>query len=290
LIRLLPRVQHPEESPAGRARGNTVSAVHALALVPRFAMPTRIWWQHVRWPLAVFLPLAFVLATTDVDVTIARLAFFDAGRMHWIGAGNWWTEDVIHIGGRWFIRTVVAFAGAVWLATYFESSFRHLRRPAAYFVITTVLAIGCVGFLKTVTNVDCPWDLAPFGGNFPFVHLFADRNDALRLGRCFPATHASSGYALVVLYFVWRERSRILARVGLAIGLAGGIVFGIAQQSRGAHFFSHDVWSAFIVWFIAASVYAFCFAARLGEPAADPADALFRARHGSRRAPPQPAR
>jgi membrane-associated PAP2 superfamily phosphatase len=45
-----------------------------------------------------------------------------------------------------------------------------------------VLAIGCVGVLKTVTNVDCPWDLVPFGGKFPLVALFADRADALRAG------------------------------------------------------------------------------------------------------------
>lgn len=253
-------------------------------------MPIRIWWRHVRWPLAAFVPLALALAATDVDVAIARWAFFDAGRMHWIGAGNWWVEDAIHTGGRWFIRAVVAFAGAVWLTTYVESSFRDLRRPAAYFVVAMVLAVACVGLLKTVTNVDCPWDLVPFGGHFPFVHLFADRADALRQGRCFPAAHASSGYALVALYFVWRERSRRLARVGLAIGLASGVVFGVAQQSRGAHFVSHDIWSAFIVWFIATSVYAFCFAARLGEPAADPAGAVFRARHGPRRAVPQPTR
>lgn len=250
----------------------------------------QIWWQHVRWPLAVFVPLAAVLAVTDIDVALAQWAFFDARHMHWIGAGNGWVEDVIHTGGRWFVRAVVVLAAAVWLATYVDSSLRKLRRPAAYFVTATVLAIGCVGILKTVTNMDCPWDLTPFGGDFPLVHLFADRADTLRQGRCFPAAHASSGYALVVLYFVWRERSRILARVGLSIGLASGLVFGIAQQSRGAHFLSHDVWSAFIVWCIATSVYAFCFAARLDGPATDRADALSRAQHGSRRAVPQPAR
>jgi len=95
------------------------------------------------------------------------------------------------------------------------------------------------------------------------VHLFADRPDALRSGHCFPAAHASSGYALVALYFVFRERSTVLARAGLWIGILCGVVFGAAQQARGAHFVSHDLWSAFIVWVIAASVYIFGFASRL---------------------------
>ena len=32
-------------------------------------------------------------------------------------------------------------------------------------------------------------------------------------------------------------------------GLVIGISFGLAQQLRGAHFLSHDVWSAAICWF-----------------------------------------
>jgi hypothetical protein len=119
--------------------------------------------------------------------------------------------------------------------------------------------------LKTVTNVDCPWDLIPFGGRFPYVELFADRPDALRAGHCFPAAHASSGYALLALYFVFRERHARLAKLGLALGILTGLTFGLAQQARGAHFVSHDVWSAFLVWTVTLSVYAFAFRGRLWE-------------------------
>ncbi len=40
-------------------------------------------------------------------------------------------------------------------------------------------------------------------------------------------------------------------------------MFGIAQQARGAHFVSHDLWSAFLVWTVTLSIYAFAFRARL---------------------------
>ena len=50
--------------------------------------------------------------------------------------------------------------------------------------------------------------------------------------------------------------------MGRRVGTGGrcsltGLMFGIAQQSRGAHFVSHDLWSAFLVWMITLSVYAF---------------------------------
>jgi membrane-associated PAP2 superfamily phosphatase len=225
--------------------------------------PFPTWWRMVRWPSFAFAMLAPVFATTDLDLTIAKSLFFDVVQGQWLGAHSWWIGAFLHTGGRWAIRVIVACACVLWIATYCNEGARALRRPAGYFIVASVLGIAIVGLLKTITNVDCPWDLTPFGGHFPVVSLFADRPDALRAGRCFPAAHASSGYALVALYFVFRERSRVLARIGLGVGVVCGVVFGLAQQARGAHFMSHDLWSAYLVWVIAASIYVFGFATRL---------------------------
>jgi membrane-associated PAP2 superfamily phosphatase len=221
-----------------------------------------IWWEHARTPLLCFALLAGVLATTSGDVAIANALFFDAPRQHWIGADSWWINDFLHTGGRWAMRGVVLVALAICVAGW-SPHCGPLRRPAAYFASTIVLSVAFVGLLKVLTNVDCPWDLAQFGGEYPFVHLFAERPDSLPSAHCFPAAHASSGYALLASYFALRERSAVLARCGLAVGLLTGLAFGFAQQARGAHFVSHDVWSAFIVWVIALTLYVFAFNARL---------------------------
>ncbi|MGH8235910.1 MAG: phosphatase PAP2 family protein [Steroidobacteraceae bacterium] len=224
----------------------------------------RFWWSHLDAPLAVFVVLATVFAVTPLDEHIAHAVFFDAINARWVGGDAWVANELIHTGGRWAIRALLALVLALWIATYVERDWRPLRRPAAFFTIAALLSIGVVGLLKTVTNVDCPWDLAPFGGRFPYVELFADRPAALlRTGRCFPAAHASSGYALLALYFVFRERQATLAKLGLGLGLLAGLIFGVAQQARGAHFVSHDLWSAFLVWTVTLSTYAFAFRARL---------------------------
>lgn len=217
-------------------------------------------------PLALFMLFATVLGTTSIDVRIAQTLFFDAAPGRWIGAGNWWINEFLHTGGRWAIRAIVLAGVGLCIAANLDRRLRSLRRPATYCVVAMVLSIGLVGALKTVTNVDCPWDLDVFDGAYPFVPLFGDRADALRSGYCFPAAHAGSGYALLALYFGFRERSAALARLGLALGLVAGLVFGLAQQARGAHFVSHDVWSAFITWMIALTLYAFAFKARLWGP------------------------
>ena len=228
---------------------------HALS-TPEF------WWRHARIPLLVLFVVTVANSISTLDESIAHRLFFDDDRLEWLGARNWWVNAFLHEGGRWFIRIVVAASLLLWIATFVEPRWRGLRRPSLYFTVAMILAIASVGLLKTLTNVDCPWDLREFGGQFPFVSLFAHRPAGLRHAQCFPAAHASSGYALMALYFVAYERSKRLAGMGLATGLLMGLMFGIAQQSRGAHFFSHDVWSACITWLVALSLYVFAFQAR----------------------------
>lgn len=72
---------------------------------------------------------------------------------------------------------------------------------------------------------------------------------------CFPAGHASAGYAWLCLYYfalLWRPSWRW---AGLWIGLGAGLVFGISQQLRGAHFLSHDVATALICWLLSLGLY-----------------------------------
>jgi membrane-associated PAP2 superfamily phosphatase len=242
---------------------------HVLKSTPPAETATQFWWRHARWPLTAFLAAALLFASTHIELGLASALFFDASGHHWRGAGNWWINDFLHTGGRWAVRIVVALALAVWIAALFDRSMRRLQRPLGYFVVAMILTIGVVGLLKTVTNIDCPWDLEAFGGSFPYVQLFAARPIGLRHAQCFPAAHASTGYAFMALYFVAYERSRRLAVLGLGAGLLLGLIFGIAQQARGAHFASHDLWSAFLAWIIPLTVYAFAFRARL-HPCADP--------------------
>lgn len=229
--------------------------------------PAMFYWRHLRAPLVVFVLLAALLATTTLDISIAHALYFDEVRSRWIGASSWWTNELIHHNGTWLVRIVALLALVLYATTWVRPRLHELRRPTLYFFVAIVLSVGLVGLLKTLTNVDCPRDLTEFGGSFPFIHLFEHRPTELRHAQCFPAAHASSGYALLALYFVFRERSWLAARLGLAAGVLLGLVFGIAQQSRGAHFVSHDVWSVMLVWTVSLSLYTFAFKARLWNQA-----------------------
>jgi len=226
--------------------------------------PSTLWRRYTQVALLLFLPLAIIFARTHADLAVAHALFFDPSRNHWIGADSWVTNGLIHHGGQWLLRILAAAALGTWITTFFRPGMRALRRPAGYFALSLIFSVGTVGLLKLFTNVHCPWDLREFGADLPYVELFAHRV-AGTAGHCFPAAHASSGYALFAFYFLFRERSHWLSRLGLITGVCMGLIFGIAQQSRGAHFVSHDLWSAFLVWMISMTIYTTVFKARLWD-------------------------
>jgi len=216
------------------------------------------WRLHAGWPLLAFVIAFGVLEVFSLDRAWAREWYFNIHTGQWLGSGTgeWWARGLLHTGGRWFVRAIAAMALLTWCLSFAVTPLRDWRSTAGYVFLSMLLATLLVGGLKAVTNVDCPWDLAGFGGHQPYVALFADRPDALSRAQCFPGAHASSGFALACFYFAWRDRSIRMARWMLAAAIAIGVAFSIGQEARGAHFLSHDLSSAAIVWFVQLGVYA----------------------------------
>jgi membrane-associated PAP2 superfamily phosphatase len=211
----------------------------------------RFWITHAVLPFAVYLAAMAVI----VDTGIADALFFDRSRGIWIGAHTWWAEAWIHTGGRNLVRAITLGAALLLVGSYVRDRLRPLRRAASFVVLAILLSTGISGILKHVTNVDCPWSLAGFGGDRPYVPLFGDRPDALPQAACFPGAHSSSGFALICFYFLLRNRSRRSAAAALAAGIAAGALFAFGQEARGAHFFSHDLTSAVLVWYVQLGLY-----------------------------------
>jgi membrane-associated PAP2 superfamily phosphatase len=233
------------------------SASSPIGGYPALDARRAFWRGHVWWPLCAFVVAFCSLELTPLDRHWAEALYFNALTGHWLGtgAGEWWARGLLHTGGRWMIRGVAGLALAVWALSFAVARLREWRRPAAFVLLAMLLSTGIVGSLKAVTNVDCPWDLAGFGGHNPYVGLFADRPDTLPRAKCFPGAHASSGFSLVCFYFLWRDRSRRRAYYALAVTIAVGVVFSIGQEARGAHFLSHDLAAAGMVWFVQLGLY-----------------------------------
>lgn len=215
----------------------------------------RFWIWHGVWPALGFLLLFFWIYAAAADFRVAHSLFYDAASGTWLGAGVWWAEWV-HEGGHELVMLVALSALTVVVGSRVFAPCSRLKRDAVFVAVAIALCTGVVGLLKQVTNVDCPSDLIEFGGSHSFVSLFGHRVSGLPRVECFPGAHSASGFSLICFYFVLIDKDQGAARIALVGALLTGCLFAFAQEARGAHFLSHDLTSAAIVWYLQLALYA----------------------------------
>lgn len=225
---------------------------------------------HLWLPFAAVVLLAMLLRSGDQ--AWADWLFAHEGH-RWSLQQGFLTEVVLHRIGRGLSAAAWLAVVVGWCVAQVRPALAPWRRPLAYLWLSVLLATAMVAWLKSWTSVDCPWDLARYGGQRAYLGLFAWRPAGTPGGGCFPAGHASAGYAWLALYFFFLAARPRWRWLGLGLGLGTGAAFGLAQQLRGAHFASHDLWTAAICWFMALGLYWLLWLRRPGDIAAAQAPA-----------------
>lgn len=190
------------------------------------------------------------------------LFYLEGGR--WDLRHAWLTARVLHeYGQRLSIAWGVALLGLTALS-FMSARLTHWRRGLVCLCIAIIASLLLVSLSKHWISLPCPWDLARYGGDIAgSIYSLHPQ----QVGGCFPAGHAAGGYCLVTLYFFARAYALPRPLLWLIPGLGVGIVYGFAQQLRGAHFLSHDMVSLALCWFVGYGVF------RLGfGPAKTPVD------------------
>lgn len=189
---------------------------------------------------------------------------------------QWFFVQVAHEGARrlgWLL--VLLLALGVWWPL---GVLRRLDMgERLQWAVSTLLALAAVSIAKNLSNTSCPWDMAEFGGVARYTSHWAWGLVDGGSGRCFPAGHASAGFAFVGGYFALLRAQPRAARICLAASLAAGLLLGLAQQARGAHFMSHTLWSGWLCWTTAwmCDIGAGLLRGRIGQPAAHTAPAVY---------------
>lgn len=207
-------------------------------------LPTAFYPRQ--WALLAMLAVLFytVLGDGQLDRWLAGFCF-DPLIQRFPLQHNWWLEHVNHV----WLKNVSIMVGvaALGLGVFGPRDADATRR---WRLACAAMLAGSlsVSWLKQMSPYHCPWDLLEFGGHAPYVPLLAALPTGVTAGKCFPAGHASGGFVLMALYFVYAGKRPRLARAWLWGGLALGLLMGIGQQLRGAHFLSHTLWSGWVVW------------------------------------------
>jgi len=114
-------------------------------------------------------------------------------------------------------------------------------REAVYLMTCLAVIPATVGMLKNITRAHCPSELRRYGGTEEYCRIFQARTAPIQKVQphCFPAGHASGGFALFGLAFARRRKAWLWP------GLLLGGMMGAYQMLKGAHFLSHTLATLF---------------------------------------------
>ena len=213
----------------------------------------RFWLIHLAVPLAVALALLSVFEQTQADLWLADRWFALEGGM-WAWRDHWLAYDVIHHYGKQMVIAFGLLVLALIALSFRLPRLRHWRLPMTYLLTAMALLPASIAWFKRISPVPCPWDLTRYGGDMGYLRTFEHAFGFTDAGHCFPAGHASGGFALLALYYAAYLYARRPA-LFLLPGLAVGAVFALGQQARGAHFLSHDLWTLSWCWFGALGLF-----------------------------------
>jgi len=215
-------------------------------------------WNLDRTLLPAAVGLASVFATfeyTSIDLWLQD-RFFDFERMRWLVDGSARLPRLLFYQSP-KILLVLFGLGILLLAavptTGWRERFGAAGKRRSLWVVFATLATGpaLIGLGKATTNIFCPYEIERYGGDVAYVRVLdctPPGSAPARRGRCFPAGHASGGFALLALAGLGRSRrSQVL---GAALGMGAGLWMGLYQILKGAHYLSHTVITAFVLWIV----------------------------------------
>ncbi len=164
---------------------------------------------------------------------------------------NYWLENVLHTGAH---NVCVALYLGLWVVALAWPNGAHplvgYRWQRSWWLLGVLVNLIVISGLKSISGTSCPWDLQAFGGPAVYVSHWTFGVADGGGGRCFPGGHASSALAFLALAPVWLRAAapshRRLGRWLFALALGFGLLFGLTQTLRGAHYPSHTLWTAWL--------------------------------------------
>ena len=154
---------------------------------------------------------------------------------------------IFYQGIKWPIYLIGLYSLGGYIYSKKYNVWQEKRKGLAVVALTLItfpLFVALVG--KNVSNVHCPDDITRYGGGIPYVKVLESYpinpnspNGKYPRGHCFPAGHASGGFALLSLICFYKTRRQKFWAFVFAMSM-GTAMSGI-QMLRGLHYLSHQL-------------------------------------------------
>jgi len=205
----------------------------------------------------IFITLIVLICTivlfgiTDLDLVIQDL-FYNFETKSWILDRDLQPLKFLLYDGLKKLLILIALF-ALFSLIFFRKTkiIKEYKKGLLIFVLSAIFVPMVVIGLKKTTNMPCPKNEIYFGGNMPRVAVwekYPPKYAKMPHIKCWPAGHASAGFALLSLFFLFKSKKNRYIALGGALSL--GWIMGLYKMMIGDHFLSHTIITMVLAWLI----------------------------------------
>lgn len=207
--------------------------------------------KNIAITIVVLVMTILFFGFSEVDIWV-QSQFYDSISHRWVvDHQNQLVRFIFYDGIKRILIIVAALLLLATIGLWKRPSFAPYKKGMIAVLLSAIFVPVIVGSLKAITNMPCPKNIETFGGVYPRTCVwekYRTQECNLKKQKCWPAGHASGGFALLSLVFLFRtRRNKIIAAVSAMII---GWSMGTYKMLIGDHFLSHTVITMILAWLI----------------------------------------
>ena len=188
---------------------------------------------------------------TNTDIALQRY-FYDFNTHTWLINRDEPVLKFIFYNG--IKKLLIIFAVCILFSLIFfrkKKIIKEYQKGLILIVLAAIFVPLTIGALKKATNTPCPKNIEYFGGTYPDIKVLDTYPKSFKQKKrikCWPAGHASGGFALFSLFFLFKNRKN--RKKALVAALVVGWSMSLYKMFIGDHFLSHSIVTMEIAWLI----------------------------------------
>lgn len=190
-------------------------------------------------------------AFSDLD-NIVQDMFFDSATKQWVLDRHLQPYRLIFYDGIKKLLILIAVSFLIALVFFRKKNIiKEYKKGILIVILSAILVPIAVGAIKKYTNMPCPKSEIKYGGLYPKTKVWEHykKEDNIKgTNKCWPAGHASGGFALFSLFFLFKTRKN--KTIAIVSALSVGWIMGMYKMLIGDHFLSHTIITMILAWLI----------------------------------------
>ncbi len=214
-------------------------------------MESKNFNKHLLITIATLLFVVFIFEFGNLDIVIQN-HFYNIQTQKWLLSKDEPIAKFIFYDG--IKKLLILFLVSIFFCLIFlrkKIIIQKYKQGLIIVLCSGILVPAIIGALKAATNIPCPRNIVQYGGDHPHIKVFEKYSQDFKQSKrmkCWPAGHASGGFALLSLFFLFKSRKN--KKFSILFALTIGWIMGIHKMLIGDHFLSHTIVTMIVAWLI----------------------------------------